>query len=137
MCIFILLFNNVYFSLRMIHIWLTSKLSNFQDPHPLVHIRQKFFQPLDLGRPVSNKTPFRNDNHYLKENIIQSKDDYYMLSGPSSFRSAFVFSINSLILSGIKRKIYTNKRKEKLQADIYLRKRHIKSLCREYEIYRS
>ena len=33
------------------------------------------------------------------KNKIQSKDDYYMLSGPS-FRSAFVFSINPLILSG-------------------------------------
>ena len=28
---------------------------NFQDPPPPVHLRPKFFYPLDLGRPVLNE----------------------------------------------------------------------------------
>ena len=43
------------------------------------------------------RPPSPNINQSIKRK--QSKDDYYMLSGPS-FRLAFVFSINSLILSG-------------------------------------
>ena len=44
--------------LGMIHIWRPSKLSNFQDPpHPLVHLRPKFFDPLDLGHPISSELP--------------------------------------------------------------------------------
>ena len=85
----------------MIHIWRPWKLSNFQDhltplsiyvqitsTHLTLHVQFQTKPPLSL-QMISNQ---------LKENII-SKDDYYMLSGPS-FRSAFVFSINSLILSG-------------------------------------
>ena len=53
-------------------------------PTPLVQLRPKFFHPLD--------------HNPRKENIIQ-RDDYFMLSG-LSLRSAFVFSINSLILPG-------------------------------------
>ena len=66
----------------------------------LVHLRPKFFQPLDHGRPISNEPPSPpsspNDNQSIKR--IQSKDDYYMLSGPS-LRSAFVFNIKLLVLS--------------------------------------
>ena len=42
-------------------------------------------------------SPLQVITNQLKENLIQ--DGYYMLSDPS-FRSDFVFSINSLILSG-------------------------------------
>ena len=38
-------------------------------------------------------------NQLKESESKESKDDYYMLSSPS-LRSAFVFSINSLILSG-------------------------------------
>ena len=64
-------------------------------PTPLVHLHPKCFCPLDLGYPISNE-PFQMITNHLKENI---QDDYYVLSGPSS-RSAFFFSIISLILSG-------------------------------------
>ena len=30
------------------------KLSNFQDPPPPVHLRAKYFHPLDHGRPTLN-----------------------------------------------------------------------------------
>ena len=82
---------------RMIHISGQWKLSNFQDPPTLLlHLRLKFFHPLELGRPISSEPLSRNDNQ-LKE--TWSKDDYYMVSG-LSFRSALIFSVNSLILSG-------------------------------------
>ena len=37
-------------------------------PTPLVHLRSKFFHPLDLGRTMSNEPPpFRpNDNQSIK-----------------------------------------------------------------------
>ena len=38
-------------------------------PSPLVHLRLKFFHPLDLGGPISNKPspPFPNDNQSIKK----------------------------------------------------------------------
>ena len=58
----------------------------------------KILPPLHLGRLISNEPlPSPNNNQSIKRK--QSKDDFYMLSGPS-FRSTFAFSINSLILSG-------------------------------------
>ena len=71
----------------------------FNTPHPLVHLSPIFFHSLDLGRPISNKLPplLQIITNQLKENIIQGW--LFILSGPS-FRSAFVFSINSLFLSG-------------------------------------
>ena len=34
-----------------------------KSPTPLVHLRPKFFHPLDLGRPISNEPPpTPNDN---------------------------------------------------------------------------
>ena len=43
--------------LGMMHIWHTGKLSKFQYPLPLVHIRQKIFHRCDLGRPIIKETP--------------------------------------------------------------------------------
>ena len=68
-------------------------------PTPLVRLYPKFFHPLDLGRPVSNELPTPNDNQSINGKY-NPMDGCYMLSG-LSFRSPFVFSINSLILSGV------------------------------------
>ena len=38
----------------------------FKTTYPLVHLRPKFFHPLVLGGPISNKTPFPNDNQSTK-----------------------------------------------------------------------
>ena len=43
--------------LETIHIWRPSKLFNFQDPHPPVHLRPKYFHHLDLGRLILNEPP--------------------------------------------------------------------------------
>ena len=54
--------------------------SIFKTPHPLVHLRPKFFHPLDVGRPLLNETPSplphahthtTIDNQSIKKNIIQ------------------------------------------------------------------
>ena len=43
------------------------KIVQFSRPlHPLVHLRPKFFHPLDLERPVSNEPPSPNDNQSIK-----------------------------------------------------------------------
>ena len=42
--------------LGTIHIWHPLKFSNFQNPHLPVHLRPKFFHPLDLGCPISNNS---------------------------------------------------------------------------------
>ena len=71
-------------------------------PYPIVHLRPKFLHPFDFGRPISSEPPppLQMITNQLKESESkESKDDYYMLSSPS-LRSALVFSINSLILSG-------------------------------------
>ena len=36
------------------------------DPLPPVHLRPKFFHPLDLGRPITNETPSPNYNQLVK-----------------------------------------------------------------------
>ena len=64
---------------------------------PLSIYVQNSSNPLTLDVQFQTNLPSPNDNHQLKENIF--KDQYYMLLGPS-FRSVFVFSINSLMLSG-------------------------------------
>ena len=67
-------------------------------PTPLVQPRPKFLHSLDLGRPISNEPPpSANNNQSIKRK--HNPRMTIMLSG-LSFRSAFVFSINSLILSG-------------------------------------
>ena len=67
-------------------------------PISLVHLRLKFSQRLDPGHPVPSKlSPFSRNYIQSIKRKHNPKDDYYMLSGPS-FRLAFVFSINSLIL---------------------------------------
>ena len=81
----------------MIHIWRPLKLSNFQGPHPSFHQRPKFFHPLDFRRPISNNPASSNDNLSVRRK--HNPRMTIMLPGPS-FRSTFVFSINSLILSG-------------------------------------
>ena len=66
-------------------------------PTHLVHLHPKFFNSLYLVHSISNDPPFPNDKQPIKRK--QSKNDYYLLSGPS-FRFDFVFNINSLILFG-------------------------------------
>ena len=56
-------------------------------------LRPKFFYPLDLGRPVSNEPPPPNDSQSIKRKR-NPRMTTIMLPG-LSFRSAFVFSINS------------------------------------------
>ena len=63
-----------------------------------VHLRPQFFHSFDLERPISRTpSPLQMITNQLKENIIQGW--LFMLSG-TPFMSAFVFSINSLILPG-------------------------------------
>ena len=74
----------------MLHIWRPWKLPNFQDhPPPLSIYVQISSTPLTLDVQFQMNLPSPNDK--------QSWSPIYMLSDPS-FRSAFVFSINSLIL---------------------------------------
>ena len=68
--------------------------------HPPCLPTSKILPPLDLGRPISNK-PFQMITNQLKVNIIQGWLLYVIRSG-LSFRSAFVFNINSLIFSGFR-----------------------------------
>ena len=66
-------------------------------PIPLVHLRPKIFNPLDLGRPNYKRISslfLQMITNQLKENIIQGLLLYAIML------SAFVFSIKSLILSG-------------------------------------
>ena len=85
----------------LIYIWRPWKLSNFQDSPPLLVHRPYSSTPLTLDVQFQTNpllTPsLQMIANQLKENIIQGW--LFMLSGPS-FRSAFIFSINSLILSG-------------------------------------
>ena len=55
----------------------------------------KILPPLDLGRPISNKPHFPNDNQSIKRkhNPRMTITCYQVLA----FRSAFVFSINPLV----------------------------------------
>ena len=72
------------------------KIIKFQDPlTPLSIYVQNHLTPLTLEVYQTNCLPPLSpiDNQSVKSN------DYYMLSG-LSFRSAFVFSINPLILAG-------------------------------------
>ena len=84
-------FEEVKTYLGMIHISRPWKLSKFQDLSPTLSFYVQNFPPL-LTLNVQFQT-----NLLLKR---KSKDDYYMLLG-TSFRSFFVLSINSLILSGL------------------------------------
>ena len=71
--------------------------SNFQDYIHLVQLRPKFFVPLDLGRPISNDLPpFPNDNQSVKK----KHNPRITITWYQVFRSAFIFNINLLILSG-------------------------------------
>ena len=48
------------------------KIVQFSRPStPLVHLRPKFFHPLDLRRPISNKPPLQILTNQLTENTIQ------------------------------------------------------------------
>ena len=71
-------------------------------PTSLVYLHSKFFHPLDLRCPISNNLPNQPPPHprspFLLKNIIQGW--LFMLPGPS-FRLAFIFSINSLVLPGL------------------------------------
>ena len=79
------------------------KIIQFSRP-PTPHLRTKFFHPVHLGRPISNERPLPRPHlplplpmitNKLKENKLQG---WILYVGPY-LRSAFVFIINSLILS--------------------------------------
>ena len=75
------------------------KIIQFSRPlTPLSIYVQNSFTPLTLDVHFQKNHPLLMITNHLKENIIQGLY-YYMLSD-LSFRSAFVFSINSLVLSG-------------------------------------
>ena len=88
----------------MIYIWRPLKLSNFEDPYlpcsSTIYVQNSSI-PLTMDVQFQTNPPppisFQKITSQLKQNN-PSKGDYYMLSGPS-FRSAFVVSINSLVLS--------------------------------------
>ena len=67
----------------------------FKTPNPLIYLSPKIFQPLDLGRPISNEVPSPNGNQsiQIKHNPRMTLICYQVLP------SAFVFSIKSLISS--------------------------------------
>ena len=51
-----------------------TKTFQFSRPPPPVHLRQKFFHSLDLGRPISNETSSPNDTvHVNEQNRIKNK----------------------------------------------------------------
>ena len=74
-------------------------MTNFQAPPPipLVQLRPKFFQPIDLECPISSESlsPSPNDDQSIKRKHNRR------MSSCLSFRSVFVFSTNSLILFGL------------------------------------
>ena len=89
---------SVYKVFGMMHIWCPWKLSNFQDPLPPLSINvQNSSIPLTLDVQFQTNPPSSNDNQSIKRK--HNPRMTIMLPGPS-FRSAFVFSINSLILPG-------------------------------------
>ena len=69
----------------------TIKIVQFSRPPPptsLVHLRPKFFHPLDLGHPNSNEPPSPNDNQPIKRkhNTRMTSICYQVLpSGQLSF----------------------------------------------------
>ena len=80
----------------MIHLWRRRRLFSFQDPPtPLSIYVQNSSIPLtlDVQFQTNRPPPPPNDNQSVK------RKHNHMLSGPS-FKLAFVFSINSLILPG-------------------------------------
>ena len=84
-------------ALGMMHIERPRKVSNFQDPSPPVHLRPKFFRPLDLGRPISNK-PLPNDTvHLNKQNQNKNKTE----SRHSNWPRALLFDLAHKQSNGI------------------------------------
>ena len=87
--------------LGMIHIWHPWELSIFQDPHLPCPAMSKILSPpwpwTSNFKQTLSPYPLQMITNQLKENIIQGW--LFMLSG-TPFMSAFVFSINSLVLSG-------------------------------------
>ena len=65
---------------------------------PLAHLGPIFFHHLDLRRPISNKPPSSSPND--NQSIKRKPNPRITISVIRSFRSVFVFSINSLTLSG-------------------------------------
>ena len=69
-------------------------------PPPPCPSTSKIFPPTYLGRPISNEPlTSPNENQQLKGKHNPRMTIIYYISGPS-FRSAFIFGINSLIFSG-------------------------------------
>ena len=85
-------------ALGMIHIWRPWKLSNFQDPPPPCPSGSKILpHPWFCTSNFRQPSPSPNDNQSIKRkhNPMMTIICYQVLP---SFRSAFVFSINPLIL---------------------------------------
>ena len=67
-------------------------------PHPFFYLHPTFVYPLDLGRPISNDpNPSPNANQSIKRKHNPRKT---IMFSCHFFWSAFLFTINSLILSG-------------------------------------
>ena len=72
----------------------STKFAQFSRPPPLVHLRPKFFHPLDLGRPISNESPSPNDivqvnkrnqnKNKTKSRRIQIDHAFYCLIHPTN-----------------------------------------------------
>ena len=72
----------------------------FKTPLPLFHQCPKFVHPLGFGRPISNEPPpSPSDNQSIKRKHNPKMTIIYHHA--QSFRSAYIFSINSLILFGL------------------------------------
>ena len=91
----------IHKSLGMIHIRRPWKLANFQEPPlPLSIYVQNSSTPLTLEVQFQTKPPLQLINNQLKENIIQVWLLYVIRFFLQVGFHAFIFSINSLILSG-------------------------------------
>ena len=91
----------------MIHIWRPWKLTSCQDPPPptsIVQLRPKFFQPLDLGRPISSKPPvpfpLETIRNQLKGNIIL-RWLLYIIRSFLQVRSRFLYQLINLVCLSI------------------------------------
>ena len=102
-------------TLGAIHIWRPLKLSNFQDPPPPVHLRPKFFHPLDLGRPILNKPPTPLTNYRtttspcMWTNEIKTKIKPSHVTFKLTARSIIKVWLHSLTPESIGRVLVNNK----------------------------
>ena len=102
-------------TLGTIHIWRPLKLSNFQDPPALVHLRPIFFHLLDLGCPILNKplTPLTNyqttTSPCMWTNEIKTKTKASHVTFKLTTRSIIKVWLHSLTPESIGRVLVNNK----------------------------